>query len=95
MEQRADLVYLTYFNAGLRIYDTSDPLLPREVGYFIPPEPRRRFGPQPQGSLVLQTEDVLVDARGFIYITQKNQGMWFLRFTGEEEQDRHADRAEL
>jgi hypothetical protein len=95
VEQRADLAYLTYFNAGLRIYDTSDPLLPREVGYFIPPEPRRRFGPQPQGSLVLQTEDVLVDARGFIYITHKNQGMWILRFTGEEKRDRHSERGDL
>jgi hypothetical protein len=93
VEQRADLVYLTYFNAGLRIYDTSDPLLPREVGYFIPPEPRRRFGPKPEGNLTLQTEDVLVDARGFIYITQKNQGMWILRFSGEDERDRHAGRA--
>ena len=93
VEQRADLVYLTYFNAGLRIYDTSDPRLPREVGYFIPPEPRRRFGPKPEGTLTLQTEDVLVDARGFIYITQKNQGMWILRFTGEDERDRHAEHA--
>jgi hypothetical protein len=91
VEQRADLVYLTYFNAGLRIYDTSDPRLPREVGYFIPPEPRIRYGPKPEDSLTLQTEDVLVDARGFIYITQKNQGMWILRFTGEEKGDHHAD----
>jgi hypothetical protein len=91
VEQRDDLVYLTYFNAGLRIYDTSDPRLPREVGYFIPPEPRMRFGPKPEDSLTLQTEDVLVDARGFIYITQKNQGIWILRFTGEEKRDRHAD----
>jgi hypothetical protein len=94
VEQRTDLVYLTYFNAGLRIYDTSDPRLPREVGYFVPPEPRIRYGPRPEGTLDLQTEDVLVDARGFIYITQKNQGMWILRFTGEEQRDRHHARKE-
>jgi hypothetical protein len=29
----------------------------------------------------VQTEDVLVDARGYIYITHKNQGLWILRHT--------------
>jgi hypothetical protein len=82
--QKSDrLVYLTYFNAGLRIFDTSDPRSPREVGYFIPPDPVKRYGVLPT-KLVLQTEDVLVDARGYIYISQKNQGLWILRFTGPE-----------
>ena len=36
-----------------------------------------------QGKLVVQTEDVLVDARGYIYITQKNQGVWVLQYTGD------------
>jgi hypothetical protein len=30
-------VALTYFNAGLRIYDISDPTEPKEVAYFVPP----------------------------------------------------------
>jgi myo-inositol-hexaphosphate 3-phosphohydrolase len=34
--------------------------------------------------LVLQTEDVVVDIRGFIYITDKNQGLWILRYTGPQ-----------
>ena len=29
-----NLVFLTYFNAGLRIYDISDERTPREVGFF-------------------------------------------------------------
>ena len=33
----------------------------------MPPEPRRRYGPMPQGELVTQTEDVLVDRRGYLY----------------------------
>lgn len=82
VEKRSDLVYLTYFNAGLQIYDTTDPRQPEEVGFFIPPNPAQRFGTKPEGDLDLQTEDVLVDARGYIYITQKNQGIWILRHTG-------------
>jgi hypothetical protein len=79
VEKQGDLFYIAHFNAGLRIYDVGDFRLPREVGYFLPPEPVRRYGPLPEGRLVLQTEDVLVDRRGFIYITDKNQGLWILR----------------
>jgi hypothetical protein len=32
--------------------------------------------------VVAQTEDVLVDTRGYIYITDKNWGMWILRYSG-------------
>jgi hypothetical protein len=76
-------IYLTYFNAGLRIYNIEDPRAPVEVGYFLPPDPTERFGPQPPDALVLQSEDVLVDRRGFIYLSNKNQGLWILRYTGK------------
>ncbi|MPZ62165.1 MAG: hypothetical protein GEU93_12895 [Propionibacteriales bacterium] len=78
-----DRIYLAYFNAGLRIYDIGDPrTTPEEVGYFMPPDPTERFGPQPPDALVLQAEDVLVDTRGYIYLSNKNQGLWILRETG-------------
>ena len=73
------LVYLTYFNAGLRIYDVTEPRLPTEVAWFLPPDPTHRYGPQPPSELVVQSEDVLVDRRGFIYLTDKNQGLWVLQ----------------
>ena len=83
VEQHDRLVYLTYFNAGLRIYNIANPRQPVEAGYFIPPDPKQRWMPMPKGKLVVQTEDVLVDTRGYIYITHKNQGLWVLRYTGE------------
>jgi hypothetical protein len=76
------LLYVAHFNAGLRIYDVSNPRLPRETGHFMPPEPTRRYGPMPAGELTLQTEDVVVDRRGYIYVSDKNQGLWILRHTG-------------
>jgi hypothetical protein len=82
VEKQGDLVYLTYFNAGLRIYDIRDPRQPREVGWFVPPTPPKRVGPIPTTKLVTQTEDVLVDRRGNIYITDKQWGLWVLRYTG-------------
>jgi hypothetical protein len=82
VEKQGDRVYLTYFGGGLRIYDISTPVNPREVGWFLPPDPKVRRGPLPQGALAVQTEDVLVDTRGYIYISHKNQGIWILRYTG-------------
>jgi len=80
--RRDDLIFLTYFNAGLRIVDIADPRLPREVGFFVPPHPTARRGLLPR-TLVAQSEDVLVDARGLIYLTDKNHGLYILRFAGE------------
>jgi hypothetical protein len=80
---RDDLVYLTWFNAGLRVYDIHDPYLPREVGYFLPDDPTERRGPLPKTALVTQSEDVLVDARGYAYLTDKNHGLHIVRYIGE------------
>lgn len=77
-----NLVFLTYFNAGLRIYDISDERTPREVGYFIAPDPIERRGILPATGLVTQSEDVLVDRRGNIFITDKNHGIYVLNYSG-------------
>jgi hypothetical protein len=92
VERRTDIVYLTYFNAGLRIYDTSDPRLPREVGYFSRRSRGGGSGRNRRDRLPCRRRTCSWTPGGFIYITQKNQGMWILRFTGEEERDRHAGR---
>jgi len=80
--QGEDLIFLTYFNAGLRAYDISDPRTPREVGWFLPPDPEKRLGPLPATGLVTQSEDVIVDARGNVFVSDKNRGVCILKFTG-------------
>jgi hypothetical protein len=79
-EDRDDRIYLTYFNAGLRVYDISDPYLPKEIAYYVPPDPKERRGVLPK-TLVAQSEDVVVDRRGFSYVTDKNHGLHILRCT--------------
>ena len=74
-----NVVFLTYFNAGLRVFDITDERLPREIAWFMPPDPTERFGILPKSKLVAQTEDVLVDRRGNIFITDKNHGIYVLR----------------
>lgn len=69
---RDTLVYATWFSGGLRIVDIADPLLPEEVGYFIP-EP----GP---GAQAPQSNDVDVDERGLIYLLDRVNGFDILAF---------------
>ena len=70
------LVYVTWFSGGLRIVDVADPLLPREVGHFIP-EPTG-------GNASPQSNDVDVDKRGLIYLLDRNQGLDILEYTGAQ-----------
>jgi hypothetical protein len=81
VQKQGNLAYLTWFNAGLRIYDVADKRLPREIGYFMagPPEKQylKAYGPY------VRMEDVLVDTRGYIYVTGgAQQGLYILRYTG-------------
>jgi hypothetical protein len=85
VEKPGNLIYLTYFNAGLRVFDIKDPHLPVETGWFIPPQPTKRRGPQPHTKLVNQTEDVLVDTRGNLYVDDKQWGLWVVRYTGPDQ----------
>lgn len=69
---------MTYFNAGLRIFDVSDPLAPTERGHFVPEDPERRVGNRPRGELVSHFEDVVVDDRGYVYCSDANHGLFVL-----------------
>jgi hypothetical protein len=66
------IVFATYFNAGLRVYDTSDPLHPTETASYVP-EP-------PAGQRAIQFNDVLVGADGLIFVTDRIRGgLYILR----------------
>ena len=68
------VVYVTYFNAGLRVYDTADPRRPKEIAAYVP-EP-------PPGQPAIQLNDVLVDADGLIFVTDRVRGgLYVLRRT--------------
>lgn len=89
-EQRSDRVYNAYFQAGLRIYDVSDPYVPKEIGYFMPPDPEgpnwfdNEDGTLLPGPKVAITEDVVVDDRGYIYVDTFEDGLYIVRYTGDD-----------
>ena len=66
------LVYAVWFSAGLRIIDVADPAAPREVGCFIP-EPAG-------GHNAPQSNDVMLDERGLIYLVDRRAGFDILEF---------------
>jgi hypothetical protein len=70
LRERVDrdcMLYVTWFAAGLRMIDISDPANPVEKGYFIP---------QPTtGKTTPWTNDVAKDERGLIYVTDKVCGL--------------------
>jgi hypothetical protein len=78
--QTDDLIFATYHNAGLRIYDIRNPFQPREVGYFVPPPPERIVDQRPNPAKVIQSCDVFVDPNGVMYLTDTNAGLYILQY---------------
>ena len=72
----------TLHNAGVRAYDIANPFQPREIGYFVPPDPVRMFDPRPNRPKVIQSCDCFVDAQGVMYVTDSNAGLNILQFEG-------------
>jgi hypothetical protein len=62
----ADLVFCTYFNAGLRVYDVSDAGRPIEVAHWVPETPA--------GQEAAQINDVFVGADLDIWVTDRVNG---------------------
>ncbi len=76
-----NIIHFCWESAGLWLYDIRSPGVPKPIAYFIPATPEKRRGLLPR-ALETQTEEVVVDSRGYIYITDKNHGLFVLRHTG-------------
>jgi hypothetical protein len=83
------LVFLAYFNAGVRAVDIRDPFHPREAAFFVPavtPNTDTRcvkVGGVERCKTAVQTNNLEVDDRGYVYIVDRaNTGLHVLELTG-------------
>ena len=83
------ILFLAYFNAGVRAIDVRDPYHPHEVAHYIPAvtartEPRCvKVNGADRCKVAIQTNNVEVDDRGYIYIVDRaNTGLHILELSG-------------
>jgi hypothetical protein len=75
--QHEDIVFGSFFNAGVRAYDVRNPFQPAEVAAFVPPAPPgSRLG-------AAQINDVYVASDGIVYaVDRSGGGLHLLQFEG-------------
>jgi hypothetical protein len=78
----SELIFATYQNAGVRVFDIRDRYAPKEVGAWVPPAPARMMDHRPNRAQVIQTADVFVDSAGLIYSTDYNAGLYIMEYGG-------------
>jgi hypothetical protein len=61
-----ELVFVTYFNAGLRVYDLNEPAVPKEIAHYIPE--------CPPDQAAIQINDVWIGTDHLVYITDRVKG---------------------
>ena len=74
--QSSEIIFVTYQNAGLRVFSIADPFHPREMAAFVPTVQAGQTSPQP-----IAAADVFVDKRGLVYLTDAaGAGLHILEF---------------
>jgi hypothetical protein len=80
--QSEELIFATWHNAGVRVFDIRNEFAPREIASWIPPAPAKLIDPRPNVALAAQTCDNYVTPDGIIYVSDWNAGLHVLEYSG-------------
>ena len=78
----SELIFATYQNAGVRVYDIRNPYRPEEVAVFVPPEPEKLMDRRPNRKKVIQLCDVNVTKDGLVFVNDYNGGLYIFEYEG-------------
>jgi hypothetical protein len=78
----SELIFATYQNAGIRVFNIRDQYRPVEIAALVPPAPRRLMDHRPNRACVIQSADVFVDRDGIVYCTDYNAGLYIVEYVG-------------
>ena len=80
--QSEEIIFATYNNAGVRVFDIKNQFAPKEVAFWVPPPPKKMIDPRPNVTLAAKTTDAYVTPEGLIYVTDWNAGLHVLEYQG-------------
>jgi hypothetical protein len=80
--QSEEIIFATYNNAGVRVFDIKDAFAPKEIAFWVPPAPQRLIDPRPNVALAAKTCDAHVTPEGLMYVSDWNAGMHVLQYEG-------------
>jgi len=80
--QSSTVLFATYQNAGLRVFDIANPFRPEEIGYYVPPTPPKWFEPMRGRAKAIHVGDVYVAADGLTYLTDYDNGLHIVQWRG-------------
>lgn len=78
--QSEEVIFATYHNAGVRVFDIRDQFEPKEIAYWIPPAPKRLVDTRTGVALAPQSCDVYVTKEGLMYVSDWNGGLHLLQY---------------
>jgi hypothetical protein len=78
--QSSTTIFATWQSAGLRVFDIADPFQPKEIGYFVPPQPTHWMEPLRGRAKMRHSADLFVAQDGLIYLTDYDAGLYILQW---------------
>ena len=80
--QSEEIIFATYHDAGVRVFNIRDQFAPKEIASWVPPPPKKMFDPRPNVANCAMTCDCYVTPSGLMYVSDWNAGIHVMQYAG-------------